>query len=159
MNPPTPPPIKPPPRCFPFATTRCKWKFYPLYHCSPRITTNFTRASLTYNRLVGPGSVYAGPAKCDGIKYSESELVVSISTGWFSKGSHCGKKILIKSNYGMSVVAKVVSECNSHGGCRRYFQPPCGNNVIEGTLSVYHALNLPVGSVQPVMWSFTNDLP
>ncbi|KAK1289219.1 putative ripening-related protein 1 [Acorus calamus] len=110
---------------------------------------------LSYNGVVGPGSVYARPAKCDGIKHSESELVVSISTGWFSSGSLCGKKILIKSFSGMSVVAKVVSECNSQGGCRPYFQPPCGNNMIEATKAVFGALRLrPTGYVQ-VKWAFT----
>ncbi|KAK1266494.1 putative ripening-related protein 1 [Acorus gramineus] len=118
---------------------------------SPPITSSTTLASLTYNLLGGPGSHLAGPAKCNGIKHTEMERVVPLSTGWYVNGSLCGRKIRITSG-AISVVAKIVDECNSACGCRSLLAPPCGNNVIEATKAVFRAILLvPIGSVS-VHW-------
>ncbi|KAK1267020.1 putative ripening-related protein 5 [Acorus gramineus] len=85
------------------------------------------------------------------------ELVVSMSTGWFVRGDLCGRKVSITAISGRrTVVARVVSQCNSVSGCRGLLglKPPCGNNVIEGTRAVYMALGLhPFGSDQSVYWT------
>ncbi|KAK1315034.1 hypothetical protein QJS10_CPA06g00236 [Acorus calamus] len=98
--------------------------------------------------------ILSGPSKCDGIVHREHhELVVSLSTGWYSGGSLCGRFIRIRSFSGRTVDAKVVGECNSTG-CRRLDKPPCGNNVIEASEEVFEALELKrFHGPQPVEWS------
>ncbi|KAI7982632.1 Ripening-related protein grip22 [Camellia lanceoleosa] len=45
-----------------------------------------------------------------------SERVVALSTGWYNGGSMCGKMVLVLSENGRKVSAKVVDECDSLGG-------------------------------------------
>jgi len=80
---------------------------------------------------------------------------VALSTGWFAGRSKCGSMIRISAN-GRSVTAKVVDECDSMHGCdsEHANQPPCKNNIVDGSDAVWDALGLDkeVGVV-PVTWS------
>lgn len=86
---------------------------------------------------------------------------MALSTGWFNGGSRCGKKIKITANNGRSTTAKVVDECDSMHGCDREhaWQPPCDNNIVDGSDPVWEALGLnkDLGRV-PVRWSMANEL-
>ena len=69
---------------------------------------------------------------------------MALSTGWYAGGSRCGKNIRITARNGRSVVAKVVDECDSMRGCDREhaYQPPCNNNIVDGSDAVWSALGL-----------------
>ncbi|KAK1290760.1 hypothetical protein QJS10_CPB18g01683 [Acorus calamus] len=164
--PPSPPPATPPSSppavspsttpsqtCLPSGAAVCKFISYPLYNCSPPTTSPTTQATLTFNLLDGPGSLFA--PSCDGMRHTQFEVVVAISTGFFNSGNLCGKHIQIKVASGREVVAKVVSQCNSASGCRGALSlnPPCSNNVIEGTRAVFRALGLPLRGSQTVQWT------
>jgi len=45
---------------------------------------------------------------------------------------------------GRSVLAKVVDECDSVAGCdeEHNFEPPCANNIVDGSPAVWKALGL-----------------
>lgn len=57
---------------------------------------------------------------------------------------------------GRSVLAKVVDECDSMHGCDKEHagQPPCDNNIVDGSNAVWNALGLDIniGEVD-VTWS------
>ncbi|KAK1267737.1 hypothetical protein QJS04_geneDACA000319 [Acorus gramineus] len=137
--------------CFPFSSANCKFISYPLYNCSPPITSPSTQATLSFNLLLGPGSLLS--PSCDGVRHTQFDLVVSISTGWFLSGNLCGRSIRISASNGRTVVARVVAQCNSASGCRGLRQPPCGNNVIEATSAIFRALGLPILGSQSVQWT------
>lgn len=129
-------------------------KSYPQYYCSPQVTSN-TRARMTLNSFAEGGDG-GGPSECDGKYHADSELVVALSTGWYSRGSRCGRKIRINGN-GRSVLAKVVDECDSVHGCdpEHSYQPPCGNNVVDASQAVWNSLGYSgdaVGDAQ-ITWS------
>lgn len=81
---------------------------------------------------------------------------MALSTGWYNRGSRCGMMIRIRASNGRSVKAKVVDECDSVNGCDREHagQPPCKNNIVDGSDAVWKALGLnkDVGVVD-VTWS------
>ncbi|KAF3322333.1 putative ripening-related protein 1 [Carex littledalei] len=102
------------------------------------------------------GGEGGGPSECDGQYHPDSELVVALSTGWYNKGSRCGKNIRINGN-GKSVLAKVVDECDSVNGCdnEHSYQPPCGNNIVDTSQAVWDSLGYSgddVGDAQ-ITWS------
>ncbi|KAF4398293.1 hypothetical protein G4B88_007572 [Cannabis sativa] len=78
-----------------------------------------------------------GPSECD-------ERVVALSTGWYNDGSRCGKMIKIRATNGRTTTAKVVDECDSQNGCddEHAGQPPCRNNIVDGSNVVWNALGL-----------------
>jgi hypothetical protein len=131
------------------ATTNCNMennadccqvdKSYPQYYCSPQVTRS-TQARMTLNSFEEGGDG-GGPSECDGRYHTNSELIVALSTGWYNKGSRCGKKIRINGN-GRSVLATIVDECDSVHGCdsEHAYQPPCGNNVVDASQAVWDAL-------------------
>jgi hypothetical protein len=45
---------------------------------------------------------------------------------------------------GKSVSVKVVDECDSVNGCdsEHAFQPPCQNNIVDGSVAVWRALGI-----------------
>ncbi|CAA0842591.1 Unknown protein [Striga hermonthica] len=114
---------------------------YPTYNCSPPVS-KFTKAVLTLNsfRKGGDGG---GPSECDGKYHNDSSKIVALSTGWYNGGSRCGKKVKISGN-GKSVLAKVVDECDSMVGCdaEHDYQPPCANNIVDGSSAVWEALGV-----------------
>ena len=57
-----------------------------------------------------------GPSECDNNDHSDQEMVVALSTGWYSHGSRCLKNIGINANDN-SILAKVVDECDYVNGC------------------------------------------
>jgi hypothetical protein len=69
--------------------------------------------------------------------------VVALSTGWFNKRSRCGRKITIKGNQ-KTTTAIVVDECDSVNGCdaEHAGQPPCRNNIVDGSPAVWAALGV-----------------
>lgn len=81
---------------------------------------------------------------------------MALSTGWYNGGSRCGKMIRITASNGRSTTAKVVDECDSQRGCdaEHTGQPPCKNNIVDGSDAVWSALGLnkDVGVVD-VTWS------
>ncbi|XP_074573394.1 uncharacterized protein LOC141829782 [Curcuma longa] len=128
-------------------------KSYPQYRCSPPVSGN-TRAQLTVN-CFQENCDGGAPSECDGQYHSDKDLVVALSTGWYHGGSRCHKMIRINGN-GRSVVAKVVDECDSVNGCddEHDFQPPCPNNVVDGSPAVWAALGIDTDvGVYDITWS------
>ncbi|KAI9077836.1 hypothetical protein K1719_040182 [Acacia pycnantha] len=124
------------------------------YRCSPAVSSS-TQAILTLNDF-SEGGDGGDPSQCDERYHSNSESVVALSTGWYNKGSRCGKMIKITASNGRSTTAKVVDECDSVNGCDRAHagQPPCRNNIVDGSQAVWDALGLnsDVGEAH-VTWS------
>lgn len=112
---------------------------YPQYKCSP---TSKSSAILTLNSFEEGGDG-GGAGACFSKFYSDFERVVALSTGWFNGGSRCGKLITIFGN-NKSTTAMVVDECDSMNGCDEIHagQPPCRNNVVDGSPAVWSALNI-----------------
>ncbi|CAK9314390.1 unnamed protein product [Citrullus colocynthis] len=140
--------------CEPFGNLICKGKSHPQYKCSPRVTSS-TRAILTNNNF-SEGGDGGDPSECDEQFHDNSELIVALSTGWYNGGSRCGKKIRITARNGKSVVAKVVDECDSINGCDKAHdqQPPCRNNIVDGSNGVWNALGLDIDvGEEPITWS------
>ncbi|MED6123352.1 Kiwellin, partial [Stylosanthes scabra] len=110
--------------------------------CSPLVSSS-TRAVLTLNDF-SRGGDGGGPSECDGNYHDNSNPVVALSTGWYNHGSRCFKMIRITANNGRSVNAQVVDERDSVNGCdaEHSGQPPCRNNVVDGSQAVWDALGL-----------------
>ncbi|XP_059640226.1 putative ripening-related protein 2 [Cornus florida] len=117
-------------------------KFYPTYKCSPPVSRR-TKAILTINNFEKGGDGGA-PSECDGKFHSNKTPVVALSTGWFNKMKRCHKNITIHAK-GKSVAAMVVDECDSTVGCDSVhaYQPPCPNNIVDGSEAVWKALGVP----------------
>lgn len=115
---------------------------YTTYGCSPPVTGS-TRAVLTLNSFAEGGDG-GGAAACTGKFYDDSKKVVALSTGWYNGGSRCRKHIMIHAGNGNSVSALVVDECDSTVGCDKdhNFEPPCRNNIVDGSPAVWDALGL-----------------
>ncbi|KAF8016202.1 hypothetical protein BT93_H1648 [Corymbia citriodora subsp. variegata] len=141
--------------CQPSGTMYCQGQSYPKYDCSPPVTSS-TRATLTNNDF-SKGGDGGGPSECDDNYHENSELIVALSTGWYADGSRCGDRIRIMSmKTGRSVMAKVVDECDSRNGCdeERDYQPPCENDIVDGSDVVWHALGLDIAvGEEDVVWS------
>lgn len=140
--------------CQPFGNINCKGKSHPRYKCSPPVTRS-TRAILTNYEFSNDGDD-GGPSECDGKFHRNSEVIVALSTGWYNEGSRCGKKIKIRARNGKSVLATVVDECDSIDGCDKALaqQPPCRNNIVEGSDAVWKSLGLDIDvGEQPITWS------
>lgn len=112
---------------------------YPQYTCSP---SSKSSAMLTLNSFQEGGDG-GGAGACFGKFYPDSQRVVALSTGWFNGGSRCGKMITITAN-GRSTTAMVVDECDSVHGCdaEHAGQPPCRNNIVDGSPAVWTALGI-----------------
>ncbi|TKY48553.1 Kiwellin protein [Spatholobus suberectus] len=140
--------------CQSSGTLNCKGKSYPQYRCSPPVSSS-TQAILTLNDF-SEGGDGGGPSECDEKYHANSERAVALSTGWYNNGSRCLKMITITASNGRSVTAKVVDECDSVNGCDKEHagQPPCRNNIVDGSQAVWDALGLDsdVGEA-PVTWS------
>ncbi|GMY10362.1 Ripening related protein family [Fagus crenata] len=128
--------------CQSSGTLKCGSKSYPQFKCSPPVTPS-TQARLTLNDF-SPGGDGGSPSECDDKYHDNSERVVALSIGWYDNGSRCGKMIRITASNGRSVMAKVVDECDSVNGCdaEHAGQPPCRNNIVDGSSSVWDALGL-----------------
>ncbi|EFJ22351.1 hypothetical protein SELMODRAFT_443242 [Selaginella moellendorffii] len=115
---------------------------YPIYRCSPPVSQS-TKAILTVNDFQAGGDG-GDPSECDGKFHSNTERVVALSTGWYSGGSRCLKFISITAPNGRSTTAKVVDECDSTMGCDKphAWQPPCRNNIVDGSDAVWKALGI-----------------
>ncbi|XP_048137319.1 kiwellin-like [Rhodamnia argentea] len=140
--------------CRPSGTLHRHGRSYPKYRCSPPVTSS-TRATLTNNDFSEGGG--SGASECGGRFHGNSELIVAMSTGWYAGGSRCGHRIKIRSRKtGRSVTAKVVDECDSVNGCAGGHdgEPPCRNNIVDGSNAVWHALGLDIGvGEEDVTWS------
>ncbi|CAF1454347.1 unnamed protein product [Adineta steineri] len=112
---------------------------YPQYKCSP---SSKSSAVLTLNSFQKGGDG-GGAGACFGLFYPDAQQVVALSTGWYNKGSRCGKMITIYGN-GKTTKAMVVDECDSVHGCDKMHagQPPCRNNVVDGSPAVWAALGI-----------------
>lgn len=140
--------------CEAFGNLNCKGKSFPQFKCSPPVTSS-TQAILTNNDFSRGGDGGA-PSECDGKFHHNSQPIVALSTGWYNGGSRCGKKIKITARNGRSVLAKVVDECDSINGCDKVHahQPPCRNNIVDGSNRVWNALGLDIDvGEEPVIWS------
>ena len=140
--------------CQPSGSLECNGQSYPTYTCSPQVTSS-TSAVLTKNDF-SEGGDGGGPSKCDDKYHENSDPIIALSTGWYNGGSLCGKMIRITAQNGMSVLAKVVDECDSMHGCDQEHagQRPCDNNIVDGSNAVWDALGLDIniGRVD-VTWS------
>ncbi|XP_044432224.1 putative ripening-related protein 4 [Triticum aestivum] len=116
---------------------------YPQFKCSPPVSAE-TPAILTLNSFAA-GEDGGGKSFCDNRFHKDSELVVALSTGWLRLDGtrRCNKMIRINGN-GRFAMAKVVDECDSVNGCEaeHNFEPPCPNNVVDGSPAVWKALGL-----------------
>lgn len=112
------------------------------YDCSPTVTSS-TPAKLTNNNF-SRGGDGGGPSECDRKYHSNKNPIVALSTGWYHNGARCNQMIRIRARNGRSVEAKVVDECDSRHGCdaEHAGQPPCDNNVVDGSDAVWDALGL-----------------
>jgi hypothetical protein len=131
----------------------CEGQSNPQY-CSPPVTSS-TQARLTLNDFSEGGDGGAESA-CDGKYHDNTELVVALSTGWFQDRQRCGKMIKIEASNGKSTTATVVDECDSVNGCDKEhaFQPPCRNNIVDGSSAVWDALELNQNDgIVDVTWS------
>ncbi|WOG87599.1 hypothetical protein DCAR_0206829 [Daucus carota subsp. sativus] len=128
--------------CGPTGSLTCGDQSYTTYTCSPAVSAS-TAAVLTLNDF-SQGGDRGAESSCDEKFHESSELVVALSTGWFSGGSRCSREIRIDTSNGRSVVARVVDECDSVNGCDKEHagQPPCENNVVDGSAAVWDALGL-----------------
>ncbi|EXC22902.1 hypothetical protein L484_007511 [Morus notabilis] len=128
--------------CQPSGTYNCNGYSGNTYSCSPPVTSS-TQAQLTNNDF-SEGGDGGGASSCDGAYHDNSELIVALSTGWYDGGSRCGKMIKITASDGTSTEAKVVAECDSMHGCdaEHAGQPPCKNNIVDGSDAVWSALRL-----------------
>lgn len=117
-------------------------KLYNIYTCSPSVSAR-TKAVLTLNGFE-KGADGGGPSECDGKYHSDDTPIVALSTGWFNNLKRCFKNITIHGN-GRSVSAMVVDECDSTMGCDKPhdYQPPCDNNIVDGSRAVWEALGVP----------------
>ncbi|KAK9274425.1 hypothetical protein L1049_019240 [Liquidambar formosana] len=136
---------KPPPgKCDHTNDSDCceEGKYYNTYKCSPPVS-HYTKATLTINSFEKGGDG-GGPSECDGKYHSNDTPVVALSTGWFNNKKRCLNYIVIHGN-GRSVKAMVVDECDSTVGCDAVhdFQPPCPNNIVDGSKAVWEALGVP----------------
>ncbi|GLT28901.1 hypothetical protein SLA2020_038030 [Shorea laevis] len=134
---------KPPPgKCNQEDECCVEGKPYTIYKCSPPVSGH-TKATLTLNSFEAGGDG-GGPSECDNQYHSNDDLVVALSTGWYSKGSRCLKFINVHGN-GKTVRAKVVDECDSTVGCdaEHAYQPPCRNNIVDASKAVWKALGVP----------------
>lgn len=128
---------------------------YTTYKCSPRVRRR-TKAILTLNSFEQGGDG-GGPSECDGRFHSDDTLIVALSTGWYNRGSRCGRKIVIRGN-GRTAKAKVVDECDSLHGCDPVhdYQPPCQNNIVDASKAVWAALgvspNSPLYGQMHITW-------
>ncbi|KDP44018.1 hypothetical protein JCGZ_05485 [Jatropha curcas] len=140
--------------CQPSGSLTCQGQSYPTYTCSPTVTSS-TNAKLTLNDF-SEGGDGGAQSECDGNYHDKTELVVALSTGWYAGGTRCGKMIRISASNGKSVEAKVVDECDSRNGCdsEHAGQPPCRNNIVDGSDAVWEALGLNKDDgVVDVTWS------
>ncbi|KAL4292620.1 hypothetical protein HN51_042966 [Arachis hypogaea] len=129
--------------CRSSGTLQCGTNSYPQYTCSPPVSSS-TKAILTLNDF-SEGGDGGAPSECDDQYHQNSEPVVALSTGWFNKGALCLRYLTITSTRtGRSVRAKVVDECDSVHGCDEEHagQPPCRNNIVDGSQAVWDALGL-----------------
>ncbi|KAG0549082.1 hypothetical protein BDA96_01G224300 [Sorghum bicolor] len=128
---------------------------YTTYDCSPPVTGS-TGALLTLNSFAEGGDGGAAAA-CTGEFYDDSKKVVALSTGWYNGGSRCSKHIVIRAtSNGNTVRALVVDECDSTVGCDKdhNFEPPCRNNIVDGSPAVWDALGLNTDDGQAqITWS------
>ncbi|CAN6310669.1 unnamed protein product [Urochloa humidicola] len=116
---------------------------YTTYACSPRVMGS-TRALLTLNSFAEGGDG-GSPAACTGKYYDDGKTVVALSTGWYGGGGRCRKHVVIRAaSNGRTVRALVVDECDSTVGCDKEhnFEPPCRNNIVDGSPAVWDALGL-----------------
>uniref|UniRef100_M8AWI3 Ripening-related protein 2 n=1 Tax=Aegilops tauschii TaxID=37682 RepID=M8AWI3_AEGTA len=86
-------------------------KQYPQFLCSPPVPAT-TWVVLTVNGF-SKGKDGGLPSECDSAYHDDSEMVVVLSTGWFSGMSCCIRNIKITAKGGSSVYAKVVDKCDS----------------------------------------------
>ncbi|CAN6323649.1 unnamed protein product [Urochloa humidicola] len=129
---------------------------YPQFRCSPPVSAK-TPATLSLNSFE-KGKDGGGPSFCDNRYHKDSAMVVALSSGWLRLDGtrRCGKMVRVTAANGRSVLAKVVDECDSANGCdeEHNFEPPCANNIVDGSPAVWKALGLKesLGEVK-VTWS------
>lgn len=137
---------KPPPRCNQDNDSDCceEGKLYSTYKCSPPVSSH-TKASLTLH-VFETNKDGDGPCECDNKFHTDDTPVVTLSTGWYNKGSRCLNNITITAN-GRSVVAMVVDECDSTMGCdeEHDYHPPCANNIVGASKAIWKSLGVPHG--------------
>ncbi|KAJ4982276.1 hypothetical protein NE237_033113 [Protea cynaroides] len=107
------------------------------------------------------GAGGSGEAACDGRYHNNTELIVSLSTGWFDGGNRCGNLIQITAKNGKKVKAKIVDECDSMRGysCDNEgdVEAPCANDIISGSDAVWEALGLnTTDGVVEVTWTLAD---
>ncbi|MQM10502.1 hypothetical protein Taro_043394, partial [Colocasia esculenta] len=109
------------------------------YGCSSSVTSA-TRAILTNNDFSLGGG---GPSECNDMHHNNSECIVVLSTGWYSRGSRCNIMMRITAS-NRSKTTKVVDECDCMNDCDKehVYQPPCQNNVADASDAIWNALGL-----------------
>jgi hypothetical protein len=145
-------------KCNPLHGSECcvAGRKYQQFRCSPPVSAS-TPATLTLNSFE-KGKDGGGPSECDNRFHSDKEKVVALSSGWLRLDGtrRCGKMVRVTAANGRSVLAKVVDECDSVNGCdaQHNFEPPCANNIVDGSPAVWKALGLKesLGEVK-VAWS------
>nr|KYP60755.1 Ripening-related protein grip22 [Cajanus cajan] len=122
---------------------------------SPAYNPRGTHAILTLNNF-GRGGDGGGASACDGRFHPLPQRVVALSTGWFSNGARCGRKIKIKARNGRSTVAEVVDECDSVHGCDKSHKhgQTCKTNIVDASQTVWKDLGLDIDDGEvPITWT------
>lgn len=111
---------------------------YPQYNCSPPVTS--ATSAIMYKT-----SFANTTAECQNKTYTDNDVVVTLSTGWYNGGSRCMRNITINGNNGNSVTAQVVGECDSVHGCDadKGNSPPCAENIVMASPAVWEQLGIP----------------
>uniref|UniRef100_A0A0E0EZ94 Ripening-related protein 4 n=1 Tax=Oryza meridionalis TaxID=40149 RepID=A0A0E0EZ94_9ORYZ len=122
---------------------------YPQFRCSPPVSSaRPTPATLTLNSFARGGDG-GGRSSCDGRFHPDTAMVVALSSGWLrlDGARRCNRMIRVAAGNGRSALARVVDECDSVNGCdaEHNFEPPCPNNVVDGSPAVWKALGLDEG--------------
>lgn len=131
---------------------------YPQFRCSPPVSSaRPTPATLTLNSFARGGDG-GGRSSCDGRFHPDTAMVVALSSGWLrlDGARRCNRMIRVAAGNGRSALARVVDECDSVNGCdaEHNFEPPCPNDVVDGSPAVWKALGLDEGVGEfKVTWS------
>ncbi|EFJ30444.1 hypothetical protein SELMODRAFT_16548, partial [Selaginella moellendorffii] len=127
---------------------------YRTFTCSPIFQeTNNAVLYVTRFNLSSPGSLRS----CTSFGW-DFDLMAAVATGWYNQDrSLCSTNIQVLAPNGRTVVARVVAQCYSGGGCLSDFSftEPCAPNAVAANEQVWRQLGYDpgIGIVKNITWS------
>ncbi|XP_024528844.1 probable L-type lectin-domain containing receptor kinase S.7 [Selaginella moellendorffii] len=131
---------------------------YRTFTCSPIFQeTNNAVLYVTRFNLSSPGSLRS----CTSFGW-DFDLMAAVATGWYNQDrSLCSTNIQVLAPNGRTVVARVVAQCYSGGGCLSDFSftEPCAPNAVAANEQVWRQLGYDpgIGIVKNITWSITTN--